>query len=168
MKYNAVKVACRLKVFAWFVYLILMYTCVLPLRYIKHKLSFCLSLRGILFTFNFWIQIENYFPNLQIKTWCMTVAKTHLRKLISDLQLLKKVANTPESLPFFYLSNRLLPKDIEWRNCVFTRISADNPPRQCYHKFIAISHGSSIFKGHLGHCSAQSRKIKEIHSKKIS
>ena len=43
----------------------------------------------------------------------MTVAKTHLRKLISDLQLLKKVANTPESLPFFYLSNRLLPKDIE-------------------------------------------------------
>ena len=36
------------------------------------------------------------------------------------------------------LLNRLLPKTNEWRNRVFTRIPSDNPPHQCYHKFLTF------------------------------
>ena len=67
----------------------------------------------------------------------MTVAQTFPKTLISDLRFFKKMANQPESLPFysFCISNWSLRKHIEWRNRVFTRISADNPLRQYCHKF---------------------------------
>lgn len=106
--------------------LILMYACAILLTSSTSTITFYHFLRCIFFIFKF----------LHKKSWCMTVSKNCLRTFISHLRLLKKMANWPERLQFFYfcLSNRSLPKN-KWKYRVFTRTSADNQLHQRCIKF---------------------------------
>ena len=70
-------IARKFKVFAWQVYLILLYRCV-----VLNTLSTNTSCRSIIlcvafcfFTFKFWVHMEKNDSYLLIITWCMTVAK---------------------------------------------------------------------------------------------